>query len=190
MKVDVTTSYLEMTAPSDLRPKRSPRTDVVIARVPAPMPELNRFFYTAVGGNWYWIDRLPWTYAQWLAYLDRPELETWVLSVAGVPAGYCELESQRAGDVEIVYFGLLPAFIGQGLGSHLLTWSVERAWALGARRVWLHTCTLDHPHALAHYTARGFRLSRQTTAAEEVPTQPVGPWTGAYPVGRHSGDRR
>ena len=131
MKVDVTTSYLEMTAPGDLIPKQSPRSDVTIARVEAPMPELNRFFYTAVGGDWYWLDRLPWTYPQWLAYLNRPELETWVLSVAGVPAGYCELETQRAGDVEIVYFGLLPAFIGQGLGSHLLTGAIERGWALG-----------------------------------------------------------
>ena len=150
MHIEVTTWYLEMTAPGDLRPKRSARADLALARIDAPMPELNRFFYTAVGGGWYWIDRLPWTWSQWLEYLARPELETWILSAAGQPAGYFELERQAEGDVEIVYFGLLPRFLGQGLGGWLLTAAVERAWEGGARRVWLHTCSLDHPTALAH----------------------------------------
>ena len=93
--------------------------------------------------------------------------------------GYAELEWQAGGDVEVVYFGILPQFIGQGLGGHLLTAAVERAWQRGAARVWLHTCTLDQPHALAHYQARGFRLYRQETKPEELPPQAVGPWPGA-----------
>lgn len=92
-----------------------------------------------------------------------------MLSAAGVPAGYCEMEAQPGGDMEIVYFGLLSRFIGQGLGGHLLTAAVERAWELGSRRVWLHTCTLDHPTALAHYQARGFRIYRQETKSKELP---------------------
>jgi GNAT superfamily N-acetyltransferase len=182
MNISVTTYYLEMTAPGQLRPKRTSRSEVVLARVRTPMPELNRFFYTAVGGDWYWIDRLPWTYPQWLAYLDRPGLETWVLSVSGIPAGYFELEMQAGADVEVVYFGILPQFIGQGFGGHLLTEAVERGWAWGARRVWLHTCTLDHPNALAHYQARGFRVYRQETKTEELPSQPIGPWPASRPV--------
>jgi GNAT superfamily N-acetyltransferase len=181
MNVLVTTSYLEMTSPGELRPRRSDRPGLTFARVPAPMPELNRFFYTAAGGDWYWLNRLPWTYQQWSDSLSRPALETWLLSAAGVPAGYCELEAQAGGDVEIVYFGLLPAFIGQGLGAHLLTEAVERGWEMGARRVWLHTCTLDHPAALAHYQARGFRLYRTETKAEQLPDDPPGPWPGARP---------
>jgi len=177
----VTTYYLEMTDPAQLRPRRSARTGVVLAQVPRPMPELNRFFYTAVGGAWYWIDRLPWTYADWLRYLDRPELQTWVLSAGGIPAGYFELERQTGGDVEVAYFGLLPAFVGQGLGGHLLTGAVEAAWAMPARRVWLHTCTLDHPRALANYQACGFRLYRQETKEQSLPACPVGPWPGAVP---------
>src|SRR5262245_17921641 len=120
-----------MTSRRELRPKRSPRGDLVFARVPKPFPELNRFFYTAVGGDWYWTDRLPWTHDRWLQWLDRPELETWVLSAAGIPAGYVELEKQPGPDVELAYFGLLPAFIGHGLGGHLLTVAIERAWAMG-----------------------------------------------------------
>jgi GNAT superfamily N-acetyltransferase len=179
MPTDVTTTYLEMTSTDDLRPSRSPRADVRIARVLVPFPELNRFFYTAVGGDYYWIDRLSWSRARWLEYLGRPGLETWVLSAAGVPAGYFELEAQPAGDAEVVYFGLLPPYIGQGLGGHLLTAAVERAWEVGAHRVWLHTCTLDHPSALPHYLARGFRPYHQDTRPKDLPPRPPGPWPGA-----------
>jgi GNAT superfamily N-acetyltransferase len=175
-------TYLEMTSPDQLRPRQSPRGDLTLARIDPPLPELNRFLYTAVGGDWYWIDRLPWTYADWLAYLSRPGVETWLLSAAGVPAGYAELVSEPGGDVEIAYFGLLPAFTGIGLGGHLLTAAVERAWSLPARRVWLHTCTLDHPHALAHYQARGFRVYKQEGKEETLPERPPGPWAGARPA--------
>jgi GNAT superfamily N-acetyltransferase len=179
MRIEVTTWYLEMTARSDLRPKRSSRSDLGLARVALPMPELNRFFYTAVGGAWYWIDRLGWTWSEWLSYLDRPELETWVLSVAGVPAGYFELEAQAKNAVEIAYFGLLPSYTGQGLGGHLLTLATERAWDRGADRVWLHTCSLDHPGAMGNYQARGFRLYRAEVESEDLPEKSPGPWPGA-----------
>ena len=82
--------------------------------------------------------------------------------------------------MEIVYFGLLPQFVGAGLGSHLLTCTVERAWGMGARRVWVHTCTLDHPQALANYYARGFRLFKEEVHDEVLPARPIGPWPWAY----------
>ena len=85
----------------------------------------------------------------------------------GTPAGYFEIEKRPEGDVEIKNFGLLPAFIGQGLGGRLLT--VERAWAWGATRVWLHTCTHDHPHALHNYVARGFRVCKTEVGAANRP---------------------
>lgn len=179
MPATVTTYYLEMTAPGELKPRRSPRGDLVFGKVPAPFPELNRFFYTAVGGNWYWTDRLPWTYARWQRWLDRPELETWVLAADGIPAGYVELEQQAESNVELAYFGVLPAFIGQGLGGHLLTAAIERAWNMAARRVWVHTCTLDHPGALANYQARGFRIFKEETTKLELSQKPPGPWPEA-----------
>src|SRR5947209_13467891 len=124
----VTIVHLEITAREQLRP-RPGRADWATVRLPLPLPELNRFFYTAIGGDWYWIDRLDWTYPDWLKYVDRPELQTWLVTVGGVPAGYFELEAQPEGNVEIVYFGLLPAFAGQGLGGWALTRAVEEAWA-------------------------------------------------------------
>jgi GNAT superfamily N-acetyltransferase len=180
--IPVTTYYLETHHPRELRAKRSPRADLALVRIDPPLPEFNRFFYTAVGGDWYWNDRLPWSHRQWLDYVSRPELETWMLTVQGVPAGYFELEAQPGSDVEIAYFGLLPRHVGAGLGGHLLTAAIERGWAMGARRVWVHTCTLDHPQALANYQARGMQLYKEETKVEEVAARPVGPWPGAFPT--------
>ncbi|PDW04833.1 GNAT family N-acetyltransferase [Candidatus Viridilinea mediisalina] len=173
-----TTYYLEMCDPTALRPVAAPAGFRVV-RAELPCPELNRFLYTAVGGNWYWLDRLGWNYARWQAYLERPELETWVGYVAGTPAGYVELEWQARAMVEIAYFGLLPAFIGRRLGGALLTAALERAWAMGAERIWVHTCSLDGPAALANYQARGMRIFKTEAASIELPDQPPGPWPGA-----------
>lgn len=156
----ITTWYLGMATPADLKPRRVERSDVMLTRVDPPWPTLNRWLYREVGASWHWIDRLPWSDEDWLARLVTPGVESWLLSVEALPAGYFEL--QHEGDaVEIVSFGLMPRFVGQGLGAHLLTLATERAWATGARRVWLHTCSLDHPAALANYQARGFQIERE-----------------------------
>jgi GNAT superfamily N-acetyltransferase len=179
VRARVVTTHLEMTDPGELRPGRSPAVAVRVEQAMLPSPELSRFLYTAVGGDWYWTDRLAWSYAEWLRYLDRPGLETWVATVSGTPAGYYELERQAEGDIEIAYFGLLPRFIGRGLGGHLLTCAVRRAWEMDARRVWVHTCTLDGPAALANYRARGFRVFKEESAEVDLPDAPPGPWPGA-----------
>lgn len=168
----VTTTYLEMTSREQLRPGKPPRIPCELVRVPVADPELNRFLYTEVGADFRWVDRLPWDRARWLAYLDRPELETWVVYVSGAPAGYFELERQGVGEVEIAYFGLLPRFIGMGLGGYLLTAAIERAWDMGATRVWVHTCDLDHPSALGNYQARGFEIYRVESKTQHVPDEP------------------
>jgi GNAT superfamily N-acetyltransferase len=115
------------------------------------------------------VDRLPWTDEQIRARLADPDVSLWLLRVKGSPAGYFELERHDDGSVEIAYFGLLPEFLGRGLGKHLLTAAAEAAWGLGARRVWLHTCTLDDPAALPNYRARGFRPYKEEVYETEVP---------------------
>lgn len=151
-----------------------------LTKASIPCPELNRFLYTAVGGRWYWVDRLNWSHKKWFAYLNRDELQTWVAYVSGVPVGYFELEKQQEDDVEVAYFGLLPQFIGRGFGSALLSLAVQQAWAMGASRVWTHTCSLDHPHALPNYLARGFKVYKEITESKTLPTLSPGPWPGAY----------
>jgi GNAT superfamily N-acetyltransferase len=173
-------SFLEMRSPDQLHPARE--TALEVRRAEVPSPELNRFFYTAVGGDWFWVEKLQWTYAQWRAFVDRPGFATWVASVAGTPAGYFELERLDDGAVEIAHFGLLPAFVGQGHGGHLLTVAVREAWALGATRVQLNTNELDHPGALANYLKRGFVVVRQGPAGADYPSTSPGPWPGARPA--------
>jgi GNAT superfamily N-acetyltransferase len=179
MKREVTTDYLEMTDPGELRPKTLAIEGLDIRQAETPSPELNRFLYTAVGGDWFWTDRLGWNFRQWQEWVNRPGLRTWVAYVSGTPAGYFELHAQPDDDVEIPSFGLLPQFTGQGIGGHFLTIAVEKAWQMGAKRVWLHTCDFDHPHALSNYKARGFRVVREKRGIEDLPERPIGPWPGS-----------
>lgn len=177
-RVEITTWYLEQTAESDLRPATS--VPVTVTRSGKVSPDFNRFLYTTVGGDWHWYERLPWTWQQWHDWLARPGVETWVAYADGTPAGYIELDGTD-GDVEIAYFGLLPGFTGQGIGGHLLTVGLRRAWELTTSRVWVHTCSLDGPAALANYQARGMNLYRTEVTDEPVPTELPNPWPGAGP---------
>lgn len=179
MKRLVVTTHLEMTDPAWLVPSPPAGVQHAIARVEIASPEVSRFFYTAVGGRWHWTDRLGWSYRDWLAHLERPGTETWMMAALGGPAGFFELAPPEDGSVEIAMLGLLPQFIGRGLGGALLSAAVRRAWQAGARRVWLHTCTLDHPNALAGYLARGFRQCARVESERDVAEEPPGPWPGA-----------
>lgn len=153
-----------------------------LRRAESVCPQLNRFLYASVGADWTWYMRLRWTYAEWMTFLDRAEVTTWVAYVGGNPAGYFELERQPGDSVEIVYFGLLPQYIGKGIGSALLEDAIAVARASGGRRIWLHTCSLDHPAALANYQARGFTIFDTTMKYEELPDEPLQPWPGAFPA--------
>jgi GNAT superfamily N-acetyltransferase len=174
----VTITYLEMTSPSEAAPYTGERR-LDVRRAEIPSPELNRFLYMAVGSPWWWHERLVWDRERWMLWLDRPEVETWVGYRAGTPAGYFELEAQPGGMVEIVYFGLLPSFIGQGLGAELLSAAVTRAWERATTRVWVHTCTLDHASALPNYQARGFRVYDGVEKTARLPDVKPTPWPSA-----------
>lgn len=173
----VTVWHLEMLDPVQLRPSYSTVSGLEFREARLPVPEFNRFLYTAVGGDWYWRDRLSWEYGRWVQVLTQPGYETWVAWLHGSPAGYFELDHTADKSVEIAYFGLLPHFVGKGIGGALLTRAIERSWEKGAARVWVHTCSLDHPAALANYQARGLRLFKEET----VYVLPVGETPGAWP---------
>jgi GNAT superfamily N-acetyltransferase len=168
-----------MTDRGQFHPARTPSTHLELMRVELPSPELNRFLYAAVGADWWWYSRLTWDYARWMAYLDRADLETWVAYVRGAPAGYFELERQPGDAVELAYFGLMPTFIGKGIGGALLSAAIARAWDMGAARVWVHTCTLDHPQAVRNYESRGFKIFKVEEQIEELPDHALEPWPGA-----------
>ena len=159
----VTVTYLQMLDPAALRPKPSP-PGFEVAMVDPPEPGVNRRLYEKAGEPWQWTERLTWSSQQWTQYAEHPALHTWVASLAGQEAGYFELESQAEGNVQIMYFGMVPEFIGRGLGGAMLTAAIQSAWAIpGARRVWLHTCTKDHASALPNYRKRGFEVYKTET---------------------------
>jgi GNAT superfamily N-acetyltransferase len=164
--VDVTTYYLGMLDPRQLRP-RAGGYGWIASLAPREIA-VNRDFYRRVGAEWVWIERLSWSDERWRAYVNRPGLETWIAHLDDEPVGYFELDDQPSIGVEIAYFGLLPAFIGRGLGGVLLTEAITRAWQRTPARVWVHTCTLDHPQALANYLARGFEIYKTETHQQSI----------------------
>jgi GNAT superfamily N-acetyltransferase len=154
------TTYLEMTNRDAFRPAYV-ADNAALRIMPMGWADVAfyKFLYQAVGEMWSWRDRLVIPEDELRRILSQPECNIDVLYIDGVPAGYIEL--MREGDsTEIAYFGLRPAFIGQGLGKHLLSAGIARAWDEGARRVWVHTCNLDGPHALDNYRKRGFTIYR------------------------------
>ena len=150
------TTYLALEGLQALRPARP--VDAEVARLDPPDGTVNRWLYAKVGAPWQWTDLLGRDDAWWHEHGRR--CETWTARVDGRLAGYAELARPDADGVELQYFGLLPAFHGRGLGGHLLTVVLRRGLEL-APRVWLHTCSLDGPHAQANYEARGMRPFRR-----------------------------
>jgi GNAT superfamily N-acetyltransferase len=156
----VMTTYLEMLAyPERLVP--SPREGLAVAHAKKPTVAYYRSLYDAVGRDYDWTSRKKLSDVELAALLTDPRLEVHVLFADGVPAGFAELDRRIDGEIELVQFGLLPDFIGQGLGRYFLQWTIDRAWSYKPRRFWLHTCTKDHPAALPNYLKAGFAVYKE-----------------------------
>ena len=115
-----------------------------------------RYLYDAVGRPWTWVERKRMSDDELAAIVADPKVEVMVCWIAGVPAGYYELDRRRAGVVDLAYFGLVPERIGKGLGRWLLATAIDHAWQGGPERVTVNTNTLDHPRALPLYQRMGF----------------------------------
>ncbi|WP_067811130.1 GNAT family N-acetyltransferase [Actinomadura kijaniata] len=181
----VTEWVMEMRDPADLRPAPLPPVEMAFTLARVPSPDLNRALYAAVGARVCWTDRFTWSHDDWRAWVERPELGTWIVMAEGTVAGFFEIEAQPSGDTEIHLVGLTPAFVGRGHGGYLVEQCVRRAWRRGrlwaehtgpATRVWLRTSTLDHPNALANYRRRGFKVSAERTGPKLVPDPRLAPW--------------
>lgn len=168
--VAVVRTYLEMESPDRLV-GRAPIPWGYVVRRESCDPDLYRELYDGVGGEYHWRDRRSWSDEQLTMHLGNPGIAIWVLWQEASPRGFFELARHDDGSVEIAYFGLMPAGIGQGLGRALLTAAIDEAWKLNPApsRLWLHTCTLDHPAALANYLARGFQVARTERYTVDLP---------------------
>ncbi len=169
--VEVVTWFLEMTDPGQLRAPAQASERLRVTEVTAAAPEFAWFLYAAVGRRWGWVDRLGWSLEAWADHGRRDDVSLHVAWLDDAPAGYVEYQVELPDAVQIVYFGLLPSFMGRGLGGELLTRAVRRAWAWEPDRVWLHTCSLDAPAALENYRARGFRVYDERRERKRVPAR-------------------
>jgi GNAT superfamily N-acetyltransferase len=158
---EVTIYYLEMNSLNELNPKLESK-GLTITEVEIKNFRFKRFLYQYVGEPRQWTDKLTHSDDLWKTYAESPMVSTFVAYYRGAIAGYFELQNTPLGDVEIMYFGLAEDFIGKGFGGYLLTRAIKSAWTLpDVKRVWLHTCSLDHLSALQNYKARGFKIYKE-----------------------------
>lgn len=165
--VPVTVYYLEM-----LRHARQtvdpPRSELTVLSVRVPSVPYYRFLYNAVGSDYHWLTRRKMSDEQLAKILSEPGNELHVLHVEGSPAGFAELDRRQPDDIELVQFGLMPQYIGQGLGKWFLQWTIDRVWSYEPRRFWLHTCSLDHAAAVPNYRKAGFELYQEEVIRREL----------------------
>jgi GNAT superfamily N-acetyltransferase len=164
--VPVRTAYLEMTRKPEAEAVATP-AGCEVRRWQRPGTDEYGKLFAAVGGEWGWSGRLLLKEEELKKVLEATGNEIHLMYSAGRVAGFAELDRSVPGQVEIAYFGLLPAFIGRGLGKFFLDWTIRKAWEGGTGRVWLHTCQYDHPRALATYLKAGFSVYD-----EKLETQP------------------
>ncbi len=165
-KIKTVITYLEMTAPPTSAHPPTPAAKVALMRAEVPTQPFYRFLYDNVGGPWLWWERRVLDDADLSAIIFNPKVEIYVLYVGGVPAGFAELDTRQAPkEIELAYFGLMEDYVGRGFGGFFLRWAIDQAWNRdpAPRRLWVNTCTLDHPNALAVYQRQGFSPYRRET---------------------------
>jgi len=168
-RIETVTTHLEMLAPPTPRPPRLPAHKLALLRAPKPSVAFYRYLYGTVGEPWFWYERRAMDDANLAAAIGADGIEISVLYADGEPAGFVELDFRDKADVNLAYFGLMPHLIGRGLGAYLLAWTVDEVWRRGPKRLWVHTCTLDHPRALRLYQRGGFVPYKQETKVIDDP---------------------
>ena len=162
------TTYLEMRSPpvSRIEP---PCDGIEIVWAKEPSRSDYRTWYKAVGEVWLWTERLQMAPANLQALLDDPGVVVHLLLVDQQPAGFVEIDGRNREEIEIKYFGLLPAFIGRGLGKYFLHAIIHQVWRQRPHRLWLHTCDCDHAAALPNYLQAGFEIFDEKLVDKIVP---------------------
>ena len=154
--VPCTITFLEMMAPPPLPALVPPVPKLALLRAEKPPVSFYRYLYDVVGRPWLWTDRKRLSNRELIEIIHDDRVEIFVLYVRGCPAGYAEIDCRDGPDLHLQYFGLLPEFIGQGLGSYFLNWTIRHAWEKKPKRFWVNTNNFDHPRALPLYQRLGF----------------------------------
>ena len=160
MKKKIQRNYLEINSLSDLNESKIVEEGYSIKLVEPVDFQLNKFFYKNVGKNHHWVDRLVWTEKQWTEYVSNKKVKTYILKKQDELAGYFELILHQ-NEIEIAYLGLLEEYQNKKLGSFLLSSAIKNSFSYQTKRVWVHTCSLDHKNALNNYIDRGMKIFKK-----------------------------
>ena len=161
-------SYLlELPSKSDFRPKTFPEPGILIVRAATGDAGLCRHLWVEVGRG-FWNEREDWPLDRWRAYLSEEAISFWIARKAAEAIGFFELSRDHE-NIKIEGLGLLPQWRKQGLGGGLLSAATQQAFDNGAKRIWLHTATDDHPNALPNYRNRGYRIFRESALKNPMP---------------------
>ena len=158
-------NYLEIKSLDELLVEKKPNDNCSLEQVSSTDFQLNKFFYKQIGKNHHWVDRLAWTNKNWTEYVSSPNVFTFILKKNGDIAGFFELiYHKNKSEIEIAYFGLLKEYMGKKLGGYMLSEAIKTSFLYNIKRVWVHTCSLDHKNALKNYLSRGMKIYNIETA--------------------------
>tara|TARA_B100001996_G_scaffold307615_1_gene249042 strand:+ start:228 stop:740 length:513 start_codon:yes stop_codon:yes gene_type:complete len=164
VKTSIKRNYLEINSIQNLSEVFKPSNNLNIILIEKSDFQLNRFFYKEIGKKHRWTDRLSWTEKNWIKYVNNSNIKTYVLKEDQNLVGYFEqIFHNEKKDCEIAYFGILEEFIGKKYGGYLLSEAIKESFNLGVKRVWVHTCSLDHKNALNNYRSRGMKIFKSET---------------------------
>ena len=164
MNKKIQRNYLEINSLTDLKDSKNSPEGYVVQLVQPSDFQLNKFFYKNIGKKHHWVDRLAWSEKQWTEYISNKKIKTYVLKKNEDLAGYFELIiHDDKNEVEIAYFGLLEEYQNKKLGSFLLSTAIKNSFFNKPKRVWVHTCSLDHKNALKNYISRGMKVFKKET---------------------------
>ena len=159
MTIEVQRYYLDINSIKDLSEIAEPSDIYQISLVNPPDFQLNKFFYKQIGQKYRWIDRLIWSEKKWIEYVNNSDVKTFILKEKNNLAGYFEqIFHKEKLDCEIAYFGILEDYFGNKLGGYLLSEAIKKSFRFGAKRTWVHTCSMDHKYALKNYLSRGMKI--------------------------------
>ena len=161
-------TYLELRQPQPL-PSTPTASDFAVRQVTRPDLDWYRHIFRAIGEPWLWFSRLRMRDDDLRATVDDPAVEIYVLSNASVDCGLLEFDRRQMPDIEIAFFGVTPEMTGKGVGRALFRHCLPLAWQHQPARIWVHTCTVDHPAALAFYMKFGFVPYRRAVEIADDP---------------------
>ena len=164
MTEEVKRNYLEINSIQDLNEAKKPSEEYSLSLIDPINFQLNKFFYKTVGKNHKWVDRLSWSEEKWISYVSSKNVQSFVLKNKNDLVGFFELIFHpEKKETEIAYLGIIEEYQNKKIGSFLLSEAIKNSFLNNSKRVWLHTCSLDHKNALNNYISRGMKIFKSET---------------------------